>query len=177
MASPNVSDGIKKFEAFLRQLDLGQELSNGWTTEPFSLFSREDFTLILGGQDAETYSVIVDELYKSIAHRRAVAKSTVSSLASECLVKVAKSSDSKRDASFDALLKTSFQELRDGLSAPDTPWRFILPIGGLAPSGLPMTIGQVRFRFADQQTLDDLRQPEGLLQDFGNIGKHKKGFG
>lgn len=156
MANLDINDEIKKFATFLRQLDFGQELSDRWTSEPFTLLSREDFTLILSGEDAETFGVCVDGLYKSVAHHRPIAKDTISRLASECLVKVARCGESKQDPSFDALLKSLMHELKNCLAAPDLPWRFILPIGGLAPSGLPMTVGQVHFTYADQQTLDDL---------------------
>ena len=158
IATPNLSNEIKRLEDFLRQLKLEQEVSDGWTAEPFTLVTRADFSVILQGQDAEIFALIVDALYEAIRGSRAITKGTVSHLASDCLAKVAKKADSCGGSSFDALLQSSLQELRERLSAPDMPWRFILPIGGLAPSGLPMTVGQVDFRFADQQTIDDLSE-------------------
>jgi hypothetical protein len=176
MASPDVNDEIKNFEIFLRQLEFGQELSNGWTAEAFTLFSRGDFTVILRGQDAEAFGAIVDGLYKAIGRCRAIAKGTVSRFATECVVKVAKVSDPQRSSSFDAVLQTSLQELRSHLFAPEMPWRFVLPIGGLAPSGLPMTVGRVHFRFADQQTIDDLREQARCVHSLRSVPDEANAF-
>jgi hypothetical protein len=149
MASPDVNEAVKKFENFLRQIELGPELSKNWTEEPFRLLTRGDSTVILSGEDAEGFGEIVHALHEAIAFRRTISKEMVSHLASECLLEVVTSHDSKEGSPFDAQLQTSLQELKRLLFAPDVPWRFILPIGGLAPSGLPMTVGQVHFKFAD----------------------------
>jgi len=158
MNDSEVNDAIKRFQGFLRQLTFGDDVTCGWTDEPFALFTQEDLTVTLRGHNAEAFESMVDVLYGAIERVRPIAKATVSRLASECVMRVARFDHAGSSSSdFETLLDTISKELRKSLSAPDVPWRFVLPIGGLAPSGLPMTVGQVEFKFADQQTIEHLK--------------------
>lgn len=182
MAAPRMTDVIKDFGDFLRQLEFQNKSGVGLATETFMVFTHEDFTVILHGQDAETLGAIVNALYEAVEAQRPIAKDTVSSLAADCVIAIARIAPSRGSPSFETGVAAALRELRIRLSAPDELWKFVLPVGGLAPSGLPMTVGQVQFANCDdQRALGDLReQAESVLslrsEHEGVINSAKQSF-
>jgi hypothetical protein len=156
---PNSADlnwVLKELELFIGSLKFSN-LKAGWTDEPFTLISEGGLTVILSQEDAEKFSEIIEELHRAITQRRAISKEAVSRLTSDCLIAALKpGSEGLGAEAIETVRGDCIMRLKKSLFAPEHHWRLFIPVGGLAPSGLPQEIGKIQFRLGDEKTISDI---------------------
>jgi hypothetical protein len=143
---------------FVETLGFDDKLTPGFLRESMVLINRGDRTIILVGDDADRYTEIKAAIYQALVERgRPVSKRAVNSLIDDFLLRTAIHTESAENATLDKRLKDEIQALKTGLFEKPRDWEVQRVVEGLAPSGLPISIGNVEFQFLDEQSLAALK--------------------
>jgi hypothetical protein len=121
---------------------------------PMVMFTREDMTLSLTGEDAERYGELLDSLHEALPNKDQISRAQVSSLFDAAMIASVKAIQDNA-SSADTALKTISVELGAALSKPAVSWTLRLKVGGLAPSGLPARFGGLTFTSGDADGISD----------------------
>lgn len=153
----DLNEGLRSLAAFVKNLSFDEQATKGVFRESTVLISRGDSTVILVGDDAETYTDIVSSIYQAVSERRPVSKRSVSDLVGDFFLKVLKGGDHRQNPFLGNQTDAGVHELKSALFEKPKNWEVQLIVEGLAPSGLPMDVGQVQFLYLDESPLSQLK--------------------
>jgi hypothetical protein len=142
----NLSTAIKHFREFLSRVTFSpMEAGIFADSIPTVLFTRGDLTVLLRGTDAEEYERCVDELYASVAKSEAFSESSVRNLSADTFAVIFREASNRNDQTFVATTDAAIAHLQQLLESEPLDWEVYIPIEGLAPSGLPLQVGNINF--------------------------------
>jgi len=154
----DLNDALKFLADFVRHLDLGHERTFDVLKDSTVLINRGEYTIILVGNDADKYTDLVTSIYEAISNReRPVSKRAVRGLVGDFFLRVLESRDATHTRDFTEKLQSELRALKSALFEKPRNWEIFLPVEGLAPSGLPLTVGQVQFRFLDMDSFQAVK--------------------
>jgi hypothetical protein len=153
----DLNEEIRRLTKFIRHLDLDDELDKGAFKDSTVLISRGDHTIILVGENADKYTAIVSSIYRAIVERRPVSKRAVSEIVADFFSRVLTSGDHRQNPALEEQLVSGIQELKSALFEKPKTWKVLLIVEGLAPSGLPLTVGQVHYQYYDDSAMSQLK--------------------
>jgi hypothetical protein len=159
--SMDLNEELRSLAEFVKNLNVTDEVAGGAFQNSTVLISRGDNTIILVGDDADKYTETVSSIYKAISERRIVSKKSVSDLIGDFFLRVLRGGDHKKNPNLAKQTDTGMQELKSALFEKPKNWDVQLIVEGLAPSGLPITIGQVHFLYLDEAPLSKLKDRIG----------------
>lgn len=155
----DLNDSLKRLSDFVLNVKFDGEVGHGIFVDPTVLISRGDHTIILVGKDADGYNDVVTSIFEAIVKRgRPVSKKAVSDLVGDFLLRTLGNGDSTSNPGLGDLLQGELRELKTGLLEKPKSWDLILPVDGLAPSGLPITVGKTRFVHVDDAWLSEIKK-------------------
>ena len=97
-------------------------------------------------------------IYDALIERgRPVSKRAVNSLLDDFLLRIVIARESEEKAGLGERLAEEVQALKAGLFEKPRNWEVQRVVEGLAPSGLPFSVGQVEFEFLDEPKLSALK--------------------
>jgi hypothetical protein len=120
------------------------------------ILSRANGTIALAGDDADEYRKIIADLCQGIAKKGDLSKRAVESLTADFFVGLFAGGDRRSEQEFPLTLQHRLHQLKQSLLENPKSWEIHLPVGGLDPSGLPLTVGKVEFYFCDRSTSEAL---------------------
>ncbi len=160
-----VNDAIRSFIEFIRNVTPSDHSDKGLFKDSTTLIVHENQTVILVGDDADKYREVKASVYEAISARRPVSRKAVDSILDDFFMRALASGDHRELPHLDDQLQAGIQRLKTALFEQLKSWEVRLTVEGLAPSGLPMRVGKVDFRFVDDEYLEelqgDLRQSTG----------------
>jgi hypothetical protein len=156
-------DAVKRFGKFLRAVNVSNDASRWDPTAPEYFFTRQDLTVLLTGNDAETYRGCLRDLYDSVAEKQILSRDAVQSVANDTCANIfTKGMTLSRDSlEFQAFCDNEIKELRKALERKPETWEVISRVCGIEQVGLPVKFGKVTFVFATPDVLDSI--PEATI--------------
>jgi hypothetical protein len=148
----NTHEALKKYRELLGTLKFS-EMEPGMFSDaiPTMMFTRGGITLLLRGADAEEYTACVHELHRAFKGKDVLSEAAVSDFAADALVEVFAAGNDRLEVTDRAI-----QGLKSRLAASPYVWEVHLPVEGLAPSGLPIEVGNTSFYVADESIRQQL---------------------
>lgn len=155
----DLNEAIRSLAQFILHLSFDDQLGSGVFKDSTVLISRGDHTIILAGDDADRYGEILSSIYQAISEReRPLSKRAVSNLVADFFIRALKSGDHLHNPDLAEQLDEEERKLKAALFEKPKIWEVQLLVEGLAPSGLPLTVGQVSFGHLDKASLSNLKK-------------------
>jgi hypothetical protein len=151
-----LNEELRSLAEFAKNLSVDSQISESVFRDFSVLISRGDRTVILAGEEGEKYTEIVSSIYQAVSTRRPVSKRSVSDLVGSFLLRVVNVGVGQQDAPAEDA-EAALRELKTALFENPKDWEVRLVVEGLAPSGLPSTVGQVHFEYLDDGSLSKLK--------------------
>ena len=155
----DLNEAIRSLAQFILHLSFDDQLGSGVFKDSTVLISRGDHTIILAGDDADRYGEILSSIYQAISEReRPLSKRAVSNLVADFFIRALKSGDHLHNPDLAEQLDEEERKLKAALFEKPKIWEVQLLVEGLAPSGLPLTVGQVSFGHLGKASLSNLKK-------------------
>ncbi|HTC74454.1 MAG TPA: hypothetical protein VK684_02680 [Edaphobacter sp.] len=150
---------IRSLTDFVEALSFEKQLSPGVFRDSTVLLSRGDRTIILVGDDADRYTEIKSSIYDALfARERPVSRRAVNGLIDDFFMRALASGDHTKNPGLGEQVRAEAQQLKTALFEKPQNWEVQLMVEGLAPSGLPMTVGEIQFQQLDGAGLSELKE-------------------
>lgn len=156
-ANRDLNEEIQSLTNFIERLRFDNQLVPDISQGSTVLLSRGDRTIILAGKDADGYTDIKSSICDALAARRSVSKKAVNGLVDDFFFRTLRAGDSAENPNLANQLREGTQVFKAALFEKPRNWEVQRIVEGLAPSGLPLVVGQVQFQYLDETGLADLK--------------------
>jgi Apea-like HEPN len=157
MSEMNLQAALKTFESFLRETTVSDVGEPSFAESPFIMFSRNELTITLTGQEAERYSQAIHAIEQALGPDALISRAGISDLAADAFGAVASVHQPHGSPMYKETLKSAMQRFRDALHAKPDAWEVHIPISGVAHSELPFNVGRVSLWCANEHNLSDFK--------------------
>ena len=151
-----LNEELRSLAEFVKNLRIDSQITESVFRDFSVLINRGDKTIILAGEDGEKYSEIISSIYQAVSTRRPVSKKSVSDLVGTFLLRAANVGAGEQRVPAEGA-EAALRELKAALFEKPKDWEVRLIVEGLAPSGLPLIVGQVHFEHLDDGGISKLR--------------------
>src|ERR1039458_5603817 len=154
----DLNQEIRSLTDFVEALSFEKQLSPGMLRDSTVLLSRGDRTIILLGEDADRYTEIKSSMYDALSARgRPVSRRAVDGLIDDFFMRALGSGDHTKNPNLAKQVGSEAQQLKTALFEKPQNWEVQLMVEGLAPSGLPITVGEIQFQYVDSAGLSEMK--------------------
>jgi len=157
----DLNDEIQALCDFIQNLNFEDQRGPGGG-DSMVLISRGDRTVILVGDDADTFTQLRSSIYKALTERRSdgapVSRRAISGLVDDFLMRSLSEGDRNQNPLLAEHLSVEAREFKTALFEKPKNWEVLLIVEGLDPDGLPLTVGRVQFSYLDDTSLTALKE-------------------
>jgi len=155
----DLNEEIRTLAEFVENLSFDNQLSPGVFRDSTVLLSRGNETIILVGEDADRYTETKSSIYDALSAReRLVSRRAVEGLIDDFFMRALAAGDRTKNPKLGEQVRTEAQQLKTALFEKPQNWEVQLMVEGLAPSGLPITVGDIQFQQLDPAGLSELKR-------------------
>lgn len=173
----SLNETLKELSAFIKEIAAkgNQPVPSN---QPTLWFSHRDLGgLILWEDEVVQYKRCLDGLYKTVAATGYFSRKAVESLLQVAVLRALDAVNAFPHTSLDQRLGESLKELQAALATKPSFWSVHIRVIGLAPAGLPVDIGKVRFYQADEERMSELLDKTNVIIESGtNTPEQKHAF-
>jgi Apea-like HEPN len=148
-----LNEQLRLLAEYARNLKFGEQHFSQDTQESLVLISRQNFTIVLVGDDAERYNGLKAAIYKALAERRAgvrLSERSVDDLLNDFFVSSLKDGDYSQNLRLAEQVSAAMRVLKTALFEKPKEWEIRLAVEGVDPTGLPLKVGRVEFLHMDE---------------------------
>ncbi len=160
MPPTKLGNALKVVEDFLRvikDVDISPSAEDTDTPE-VTFWRRDEGVVSLRGETARQYRRCVDALEAAVADDKLISRKAIEKALQSAIFTVLDLRGLRRGRKFGGLLNDAREELKQSLSGPLQRYQVYKKVVGLAPAGLPITVGRAEFVVFDEAHADKLRQ-------------------